>query len=92
MAENRNKDKSRLAVWTQRCMFHNGQYITSWSGFLQGCCSVGSVERNSPQNVVFANHVASAKHKHSKLKVEKRESREKDIAEALAEYDNARVP
>ena len=38
-------------------------------------------EGNSTKRSIIANHVASAKHRHSKLKVEKREE---DIAEALS--------
>ena len=50
-------------------------------------CGVCSTKRS-----IIANHVASAKHKHGKLKLGKRESREKDIAEALAKYDKQEHP
>ena len=49
-------------------------------------------EELSTKRSIIANHIASAKHKHGKLKLGKRESREKDIAEALAKYDKQEHP
>ena len=40
----------------------------------------------------FANHIASFKHKHSKVKLSKKGSREKDIAKALVACDEPEHP
>ena len=49
-------------------------------------------EELSTKRSIIANHVASAKHKRGKLKLGKRESRQKNIAEALAKYDKQEHP
>ena len=49
-------------------------------------------EELSTKRSIIANHITSAKHKHSKLKLDRSESREKDIAEALAKYDKQEHP
>ena len=49
-------------------------------------------EEVSLKRSIIANHIASTKHKQNKLKLVKKESREKDIAEALASYDKQEHP
>jgi hypothetical protein len=43
-------------------------------------------EEVSLKRSIVTNHIASVKHKQSKVKLAKKESREKDIAEALVAY------
>jgi len=61
---------------------------------VQGCCFVALVNREelSTKRSIIANHVGSAKHKHDNVKLGKKESRGKDIAEALAKYDKHEHP
>jgi hypothetical protein len=47
----------------------------------------GSREELSLKRSIIANHIASVKHKQSKVRLARTESRERDIAEALVSYD-----
>ena len=49
-------------------------------------CTACREEISLKRSTIAANHVASAKHKQSKVKLSKKESREKDVAEALVAY------
>ena len=49
-------------------------------------------EELSLKHSIIANHIASSKHKQSNLKLDKRESREKHIAEALGSYNKQEHP
>ena len=54
-------------------------------------CTACREEISLTQSII-ANHVASAKHKQSKVKLSKKESREKDVAEALVAYNEQEHP